>query len=129
MDESDIAHKVASMRCLITFIKDDKIADAIDFVVYTSRLQGNPILSKMKHLILMTPDFDNILLKNLTTGNFNIYIISPIKPGMNKSNTWPRRVMQQLLTTLKALLGHKNTCRSATDIIGGKDHKVPILRS
>ena len=83
MDESEIARKVAPMRCLITFIKEDNFADAVHFVDYISGLQGNPILSKMKHLILMTSDLDHSLLKNKTTSNFNVYIISPVETGIN----------------------------------------------
>ena len=76
------------MRCLITFIKEDNFADAIYFVDYISGLQGNPILTKMKHLILMTSDLDSRLLKNKTTGNFNVYIISPVEMGMNAVNLY-----------------------------------------
>ena len=74
------------MRCLITFIKEDNFADAIKFVDYISGRNltelGNPILTKMKHLILMTSDLDNRLLTNKTTGNFNVYIISPVEMGI-----------------------------------------------
>ena len=81
MDQAKIVHQVASMKCLVTFIKEDNFADAVQFIDYISGLQGNHMLSKMKHLILMTSDLNYSLLKNKTVVNVNVHIISPVEMG------------------------------------------------
>ena len=85
IDEKGISQKVAFMKCLITLIEEENFADAIRFIDYLRALNGNPILTKMKHLMIMTTNLDYNLLKNITTGNIDVHIISPYKKdGTNK---------------------------------------------
>ena len=90
MDEAKMERQVTTMKCLITFIKENNSSDAIHFIDYISGLQGNRILSIMKHLIIMTSDLNYSLLKNKTTGNINVHIISPIEIS---TNSWSHCIM------------------------------------
>ena len=74
-DETELARQVASMKCVIAYIRTDGFANGMQFVDKISGLQGSPIKRKKKYIILMTPTIDNTLLQN-RTDNFDVHIIN-----------------------------------------------------
>ena len=81
MDKEEVAARVKSMPCLISFIKTDIFVEAMQFVEYINSLPGNAAQNRMKYIILMTPYVDETHLQNRTS-NINVHIIQQDKPGM-----------------------------------------------
>ena len=80
MEKAKIIEQVASMRCLVAFIKADNFPEAMDFAKYVNSLPGNPVKNRKKYVILMTPAITFNLLRN-QTGNVAVHIISPDERG------------------------------------------------
>ena len=78
-DETELAHQVSSMPCLIAFIRTDIFARGMQFVDKISGL--NKIKSKKKYIILMTPTIDQSLLQN-RTDYFDVHIINQGETSM-----------------------------------------------
>ena len=79
-DKMDLARQVASMPCLLAFIKADNFSEGMRFVNLISGLEGNVIKNRKKYLILKTPAIDQSLLHNKTIP-FNVHIINDSKTG------------------------------------------------
>ena len=87
-NEKELVHQVTFMPCLIALIKVNNFHEAMNFVDQISSLQGNPVKSKKKHLVLITSYIDQRLMQN-KTGNINVHIISDDEAGM----IWPLHVV------------------------------------
>ena len=68
------------MPCFIAIIKVGSFEEAIRLVDYISNIPGNPMKSKKKHLVVMSPTFSHRLLQNKTS-TFNVHFISPAEEG------------------------------------------------
>ena len=83
-DKTELARQVASMPCLIAFVKADSFTEAMQFVGHISSLNGNAVKNRKKHLILMTPTIDHSLLQNKTV-HFKVHIVSQGKTGLGQT--------------------------------------------
>ena len=79
-DETELAHEVASMPCLVAFLRAGSLAKGMNFVDRINGLKGNPVKNRKKYLILKTPAIDQSLLHNKTIP-FNVHIINDSKTG------------------------------------------------
>ena len=84
-DESELAREVASMPCLLAFIRADSFNEGMKFVDHINGLPGNPTKNRKKYLILLTPTIDMTLLQNKTI-HFNVHIINEGKTAMIVNN-------------------------------------------
>ena len=74
-DETELAHEVATMPCLVAFFRAGSLDKGMQFVDYINGLKGNPVKNRKKYLIIMTPTINKTLLKNRTI-HFNVHIIN-----------------------------------------------------
>ena len=78
--EEELARQVASMPCLIALIKTDNFDEAMGFVDKINSLQGNPVKSRKKYLVINTPNIDARLMQN-KTGNTYVHIMKEGEAG------------------------------------------------
>ena len=79
-NEEELARQVASMPCLIALIKTDNFDEAMGFVDKINSLQGNPVKSRKKYLVINTPNIDARLMQN-KTGNTYVHIMKEGEAG------------------------------------------------
>ena len=73
-DETKLALQVASMPCLLAFIRAGNFSEGMRFVNLISGLEGNVIKNRKMYLILKTQTIEQNLLHNKTI-HFNVHII------------------------------------------------------
>ena len=82
LDNTEIAHLVGSMKCLIALVQTDTFPEGIEFLDYIEALPENPIKRRQKHLIFITESVNTTLLQNRTGNkNINVQIIDQGEAG------------------------------------------------
>ena len=63
LDNTEIAHLVGSMKCLIALVQTGTFLEGIEFLDYIEALPENPIKRRQKHLIFITESVNTTLLQ------------------------------------------------------------------
>ena len=97
--EEELALQVASMNCLITFIKTDDFEGAMTFLDKINSLPGGtPVRSRKKYLVINTSKtIDSSLMQN-KTGNINVHIVGKGEEGkFSVTKQWIIRILKTIL--------------------------------
>ena len=82
--DQEIVHQVASLPCLIAWIKTDDFEEAIGFVDKINGLEGNPVKNRKKYIVIDSPNIDTRLMQNKTL-HVKVHVMSKDKAGMFSS--------------------------------------------